>query len=101
MEQHRKGAGPEIPKRAGIARHALLDRGFTAAGMTRRADTNAPLANPERQAICSAKSVVMAGAAGDIAIAGQNFVIEEQLSDLGAGRRKAMIIGVGQRLRIG
>ena len=43
----------------------------------------------------------MAGTARNITVAGENFVVEQQLSDLGARRRKAMIILVGQRLWIG
>lgn len=43
----------------------------------------------------------MAGATGNVLVARKNFVVEQQLSDLGSGRRKAMIVFIGQWLWIG
>ena len=99
MEQNGERLCPQVPQSAGVPRHAFLDPRFAGPGMALRPDTDTALADSKGQAIGAAKTMMMAGAAGDIPVPGQNLVIEQQLSDLGASRRKAMIICVCQRIR--
>ena len=44
--------------------------------MTRRTNADTPLADTKRQAVRATESVMVTGAAGNIAIAGQDLVIE-------------------------
>ena len=55
----------------------------------------------DKVAICirPAKPVMVAGATGDISIAGKNLIIKKQLSNLGALHRKTMIICIRYRCR--
>ena len=86
MEQYGEGLGTKVPQRTCVSRDPLLDSHVTGAGIAGWANTHTPLADAKRQAVGATEPVMVTGTTGNVEIAGQNFVIEQQLSDLGAGR---------------
>lgn len=83
MKKDRNRPVPEVPERRRVARDAFADAVRTDPGRARRPNANAPLANAKRQAISAGMVVVMAGSAGDVFVAREDFVVEQKLSDAG------------------
>jgi hypothetical protein len=71
MKQHADIAGAKIEQRRRIARHPFLDQVGALACGPLGADALAALADPQRQAVAGGQLVMMAGAAGNIAVSRQ------------------------------
>ena len=76
MEQHAHLAGAEIEKRRRIAWHATFDTRLAAAGRAARADSRAAFTDAQRETVAAMELVMVAGAARDVAIAGQQRIVE-------------------------
>ena len=83
MEQHFDFFGAQIPERRGVAWNALFDAVIPIASGAIRSDPDTPFANAERQSVTGAKIMAVAGSAGNIAVAGENGIIEKQLTKFG------------------
>lgn len=92
MEQDRDVPVPQIPKGRRIARDAFADRIIAQTGHALITQARAPFANAQRQPVPGAKIVVVAGAATDVLIARQHFVIEQKLANRRLIRFKGMEI---------
>ena len=67
---------PDVPERRRVARDAFADAILTHASGALGAKANAAFADPEAQTVSSAQIMMMASAAGNIAIATEDFVVE-------------------------
>ena len=83
MEHHVQVACAEVPQTRRVARNALADTIIARACRARRAKTGAPLANAKAQPIARAKVGMVAGGAGDVAVARKDAIIEQKLAQLG------------------
>ena len=71
----------QVPKGRGVSWDQLANRIITRSCGAIRANTNAAFANTKRQSVTACMIMKVACAAGDIFVAGENFVIEQKLSD--------------------
>ncbi len=78
MKHELNVAGSEVPKRWGVAWNPSLNPVCAFSCSSVRTYTHTAFANAKREAIRTAKVMVMAGAAGDVPVTGQNLVIEKE-----------------------
>ncbi len=77
MEEDTNFLGPKVPEGRCVAGDATLDLAHAFG-----AEARATLSDPERQPVARALIVMVAGPAGDVAVARQDRIIEEEPPDL-------------------
>ena len=78
VEQQPDLLGPQIEESGGIARHSPQDAPRTIRCRAPDADAQAALPDAQRNAVGTRQVVVVAGAAGDVPVAGDHRIIEQQ-----------------------
>jgi hypothetical protein len=73
----------QIPQGRRVARDTFADAILAHTCCPFRPNSNATFTNPKRQSIGPAQIVMVAGPARDIAVPGQDFIIEKELTDFG------------------